>query len=390
MKLRKLFYLSAITLGLVACSNDDIPNPKDGKADASISIKVYPASTGSQTRATGNLDGNGIKPEGLAAESEIKQLEAWIFNGDALEKYATVAGTEIKGIEVTSGPRTLVVVANANLETQPTLSGLKALTKDLSLNTDNGLVMTAEPLELALEAGENFYGYAGTTSTEKNYITDVPLALTRINARVAIVSTELNLKQLPNDQTHVFDGLADAQVAIFNVPKASNLFGTSLATNKAYLFGQAWPSTSGSYVSTTEGGTKEELLFDKLSDFTIATAKAPYYYVNENTAKEEKEQMLIVLRAKPTLNDVPVVSAGLYTDAEGYTYYPIWVNATKDGYTYTGDNTGNSKIIRNTQYNISLTVTGIGNPSIDPAETAFLDVKVEVKPWEVVSQNVVW
>lgn len=89
MNLNKYYLLGAITLGLAACTNDDEPNSLKA-TDASISIKVYPASNGVQTRATGDLSGNGILPPGLVAESEIKKLEAWVFNGDALERYAYV------------------------------------------------------------------------------------------------------------------------------------------------------------------------------------------------------------------------------------------------------------------------------------------------------------
>lgn len=387
MKLRKFLFLSAITLGFVACSDEDVPHSANGSTDASISIKVYPASTGSQTRAIGDLKGDGVLSPGLVAESEIKQLEVWIFNGNALEKYASVTGSlEIKDIEVTSGARKLVVVANANLGTQATLSALTALTKKLSQDISKGLVMTADPLDVALVKGENFYGYPGTTTSEKNYISTDPLALIRINARVAIVGATLNLATPGAGEAQLFDGLTDAQVALFNVPEITKLFGAELAQNAAYLFGKDWLSTSGSYMS----GTLEQTLFEGAVAFPIVNTAAPYFYVNENTAKTEQEQMLIVLRAKPTLSGVAVVAPGLYTDASGYTYYPVWVNAIKNGYSYNPGHTADSKIIRNTQYNISLSVTGIGNPSIDPAETAFLDVKVVVKPWEVVNQQVIW
>ncbi|MFA6644722.1 MAG: fimbria major subunit, partial [Bacteroidales bacterium] len=75
------------------------------------------------------------------------------------------------------------------------------------------------------------------------------------------------------------------------------------------------------------------------------------------------------------------------TDAEGYTYYPILVN--KDGVAENGK-VGDGNVYRNTQYNISLTIKGLGNPTIDDVDKAFLDVKVEVAPWNVVTQNVEW
>ena len=143
-------------------------------------------------------------------------------------------------------------------------------------------------------------------------------------------------------------------------------------------------------VGAVEGLFKETGL--SLPIPTTTGSNAPYFYVTENTAADAKEQMLIVLRGKPTKGTpaVDVVAEGLYTDSEGYTYYPVWVNANKTNYTYSGDNTGDSHIRRNTQYNISLTINGIGNPTIDPVEEAFLDVNVSVEDWTVVTQDVDW
>lgn len=401
MKISRILFVIAIAFGMLACNNEEVPQ-LNGEKDASISIRVFPSSNGPSIRATGNLDGNGILPAGLAAESAIKTLEVWVFVGNALEAYksatiAVEATPEVVDIEVTSGPRTIVVVANADLGTQATLTGLKALTKGLTQDVSNGLVMTAEPIVVNLVQGNNYYGYtdaevAAKTTTSKTNITPgevkKPLALTRVNARVAIVGADIQLAVLPEGEEHVFDRLKEVQIAMFNVPKETNLFGAPLATNTDYLFGSAWPSPQGTYTV----GTAEPTLLDGTITFPITNALAPYYYVNENTAGTANEQMFIVLRGKPYMGENTHVNqyVGLYTDAAGYTYYPVWVNAKKDGYTYTGDNTGDSIIRRNTQYNISLIITGIGRPTIDEPETAWLDVKVEVAPWAVVTQNVTW
>jgi len=385
MKISRILLVVAITFGMMACNNEDVPQV-NGDKDASISIRVFPSSDGPSFRATGDLsptDVNGV----LAAESAIKTLEVWVFVGDALEAYesATIAvgaDPEVLDIGVTSGPRTIVVVANAGLGTKATLTGLKALTKNLTQDVSAGLVMTAEPIDVTLVKGDNYYGYSGTTS---NYLAQTPLSLTRVNARVAIVGADIQLAELPEGEVHVFDRLKDVQVAMFNVPQTTNLFGT-LAKNEKYLFGSAWPSSLGTYTV----GTAEASLLDTIITLPITNKLAPYYYVNENTATVAGQQMFIVLRGKPYMGDDTHVNQyqGLYTDEAGYTYYPVWVNA--DGYTYTGVNTGDSKIRRNTQYNISLTITGIGRPTIDEPETAWLDVKVEVAPWAVVTQNVKW
>src|SRR5690554_6664027 len=261
MKIFKILLVTAITFGMMACNNEDVPQV-NGDKDASISIRVFPSSDSPSFRATGNLDGNGIIPEGLAAESAIKSLEVWVFVGDALEAYksATIdagAVPEVTEIEVTSGPRTIVVVANASLDTQATLTDLKKLTKDLTQDVSDGLVMTAEPIRVDLVQGNNYYGYSGTTSAGETYLNQGALALTRVNARVAIVGANIQLASLPEGEVHVFDKLKDVQVAMFNVPQTTNLFGT-LAKNENYLFGSAWSSPLGTYTV----GTAEPMLLD--------------------------------------------------------------------------------------------------------------------------------
>ena len=385
MKLRNLFLAAIVALGMVACNNEEVPQV-DG-AQSTVSIKIMPTSNGSGVRATGDLSGNGVLAPGLVAESAINQLEVFIFAGESPDGYKSEAGTsvtEVKGIVTHSGPKTIVVVANANIGAVASKSALIAITKDLPVNMTTGLVMTSAETAVTLIAGQNYFGYAsGQTPTGAEHSVATPLRITRVNARVAIVDAKLDTT-LPANQLAIFDALTNAEVAIFNVPKTTKLFGTPLATNAAYLFGQAWPTTQGSYMAIADGAAVEGSFKDATVTFPIVNTLAPYYYVNENTSAVAKEQMLIVLRAKPTKGGTPVVSVGLYTDAAGYTYYPVKVNLEGTGIDGTG------VITRNTQYNITLLIKGIGNPTIDEGEEAFLDVIVEVEPWKVVDQNVTW
>src|SRR5690554_1335295 len=116
MKIFKILLVVAIAFGMMACNNEDVPQIENGP-EATVSVRVVPTSNGPSVRLTGDLSGDGIIPAGLAAESAIKSLEVWVFVGDALEAYkpATIAVDsvpEVLDIEVTSGPRTIVVVAN--------------------------------------------------------------------------------------------------------------------------------------------------------------------------------------------------------------------------------------------------------------------------------------
>lgn len=395
MKILKFLLAGVIALGLMACNNEDVPD-LSGEKDATISIKVFPSSDGATVRATGDLTAPGIDPAGLAAESAIKTLEVWVFSGDVLDGYGSAEANEVKEIEAHIGTRSVVVAANANIGAVTSKEALLATLKELPADiATNGLIMTAEPFDITLEKGKNYWGYTGDDVTgEHKYHATTPLAITRVNARVAIVGATLNTAVIPDNQKPIFDALKDVQVAMFNVPKETKLFGSPLATDADYLFGAKWPSPATTYVGADDpAATPTSQLTDDVEGLPVVIEKAPYYYVNESSVENK---MLIVLRAKlykggtvvdPTTNEHLV---GLYIDSEGYTYYPIWVNGKGLDYGYGAGYAADGKVVRNTQYNITLTIKGLGNPTIDPVEKAWLDVKVQVAPWNVVEQNVTW
>lgn len=382
---------------MMACNNEEVPD-MTGEKDATISIKVFPSSNGPTVRAVGNLTASGIESTGLPAESAIKSLEVWIFSGDVLDGYKKSTTNEVTEIEAHIGTRTVVVAANAEIGSVTSKATLLATLKELPADIANkGLIMTAEPIEVELKAGNNYYGYTdaeveGKIGDEKNHLNDgkQALAITRVNARVAIVSAVLDKESVPENQKVVFDELKDVEVAMFNVPKETKLFGSPLAINADYLYGAQWPSPEGTYVGVDDdpAAPSASLINEVNGALPVVVTNAPYYYVNESNGDDKT---FIVLRAKVYKDDELVETVKeLYTDDEGYTYYPIWVNASDLGYGYSEGHQADGTIKRNTQYNISLTIKGLGNPTIDPVEKAWLDVKVQVAPWTVVGQNVTW
>lgn len=401
MKIFKVLLVVAIALGMMACNNEqDVPEIS-GEKDASISIKVFPSSNSPGLRSVGDLsDEDATTSTGLLAESAIKQLEVWVFSGDVLTGYGTADGAEVIDVEAIAGASTVVVVANANIGIKASKADLLDVVKGLPVSdiTAGGLVMTAEPIDVTLAAGNNYYGYTEAEVTAevgeaKTTLSNTPLAITRVNARVAIVSAVLDYESVPETQRAVFTHLGDIEVAMFNVPNQTKLFGPSLATNTAFQFGAKWASPDVAYVGADAAeSVSNPTLYDAVVDanaLPIVPSKAPFYYVNENTSTEDAQKMFIVLRAKVYKGSDPVTSlVDLYTDEDGYTYYPVWVN--KDGISAPSGSIGDGNVYRNTQYNISLTIKGLGNPSIDDVDKAFLDVKVKVAPWNVVTQNVVW
>ncbi|HBK41729.1 MAG TPA: hypothetical protein DDZ57_09215 [Porphyromonadaceae bacterium] len=405
MKLGKLFLAGVIALGLMACNKEEVPDLKTG-AEATVSVKVFPSSKAPVTRQVGDLSGDGVAPAGLAAESAIKNVEVWLFIGETPDGYKKGNDGEafVEGIETTAGSKNMVVAANANIGAVANKAALLAQLKNLSQDISTGLVMTSEPVDITLVGGKNQYGFK---TDDANYDADAAqqlslgtrLPITRINARVALVNLTYEF------DNPFYDKFELTEVSLFNARKSSKLFGTSLVNGTEFLYGSAYPSTLHSYVGSAgyTGAT-----FTATADATLAETFVPnpdlaapklvdpknahYFYAFENTADtpENREGTFIVLKGKLFKGDVQYIAPGLATDDEGFTYYAIWVNAAKDGYTYNEGHTADGKIMRNTQYNITATLKKAGNPTIDPPVEAQLDVYVEVAPWIVVTQNVEW
>lgn len=388
MKLRHLFLAAIVALGMMACNNEDVPAVVDG-ADGTVSVKVVPVSNGAGTRLSGDLSGNGIAPAGLTAESAVKKTQVWVFMGNVLDGYGEAADVEVKDIPVHVGSREIYIVVNGKGLTKFTSKAdIEAATTTLPVNIgDDGLVMTAEKITATLVAGKNTIGYGATVAGTSTSLGDAPVKVARVNARVAIVSAELALDD--QNQIDIFDELRNVEVAMFNVNEKASIFNPNTASGK-WLYGSKWPALAATYeqdVATSEANTAFIEGTTTAYTMPIKIDNAPYFYVNP---LETENKMFIVLRGKAYKDNALVTAEGLYTDSDGYTYFPVWVNGKDLGYAYTGDNTNTGKVLRNTQYNISLTIKKIGNPTIDPVEEAFLDVKVDVLPWEVVKQDVTW
>lgn len=394
MKIGKLFLAGvvALGLGLTACNNET-PEVETG-ADATVSIKITKTTAGTRvaTDAYTNVS------ERTVAESNIKKLDVFVFNGDAVDGHGTASGTnvlEVKDIAVTTGSRTLIVVANATADMGTITSKAALLAKvatDLSTQTlDNGLLMTSqETAAFTIAAGKNYYGYtAGQTPAGTEHSVSAPVKLTRVPARVALVGA-----------TAAFEGsyagftFEPEQVFLFNAKKQSKYFGTSLATGAELLSGVDLTPFNGTLKPATwDAAWTATYLQDAVTDLTtITTDKPVYYYTFENDATVQPT--VLSIKGKIKKADSNYATAADFPgaiDAAGYTYYSIIVNATKGGYTYTGaDVTHDGTIIRNTQYNLTVTIKHLGkdDPTDPPTEAAMLDVLVEVVPWVVVNQAV--
>ena len=407
MKLFKLLFVAIIAFGMVACNNEDVPQIIDGP-EATVSVKVFPSSKSPATRLAGDLTGDGIGTLGLAEENVIKNVEVWLFVGETLDGYGKGLDGEafVENVVTTAGPKTMVVAANANIggEVANKTELLAEFAETLSQDLTNGLVMTSEPVDMELSGGKNQYGYK-TTDTKydndaKQISEDTRLPITRINARIALVGLTYEFT------SPFYDEFKLTEVALFNARKASNYFGTpNLYKGNDFLYGSAYTSTlstyvgSAGYTGTTYTATVDANLaqpFEANAELAapalVDAENAHYFYAFENSINTatDMEGTFIVLKGTLWNDGVQYMSPGLVTDADGYTYYAIWVNADDDMYNYDEGYTPDGTIKRNTQYNISANLKKAGNPTIDPPVEAQLDVWVEVAAWAVVNQDVVW
>lgn len=396
MKLEKLFLLGAIALGLAACSNEDTPVVQQAK-NATMSLKIVQGGT----RAIGDS-------ELTTKESKIKRLDVFVFNGDARDGYERAENedgvTEVKNIAVTTGSRTMMVVANATFtkeEMKAITSKADLLTKvatDLATQTlEKGLLMTGEVTEaFTIAPGKNYYGYPDQpgVDAENQHSKNEPVKLIRVPARVSLISAVTTFEGSYEGFT-----FEPEEIFLFNAKKQSKYFGNpgALVKGPELLSGIDLTDFDGTLKPDTwVPAWKADYLKDAFTSLDILSEKPVYYYVFENDASVQPTVLSIKGKIKKADNTYATKDEFPDAiDAQGFTYYSILVNATRDGYTYSGENngiTGDKIIRRNTHYKISVTIKRIGkkDPTDPPIEPATLDVKVEVAEWEVVGQNVVY
>lgn len=386
--------LGAMALGMMACSNNDELSEVQ-KGSGTMSLKIDLAGP---TRAVGTSTLT-------ADESKIKTLDVFVFKGEDVDgyKHATASDgaslTEVKGITVTTGNRTLVVVANStnDLKGVTTKTALMAhIANDLETQkTANGLLMTSkETDEFPIKPGKNFYGYKdGINGSDATYHSkDKPVSLVRVPARVALIGASVNFQD-----PHSGWKFMPEEVFLFNAKKQSKFFGASLVYGEELLSGlnfTDFPNFQGELKPNPwETGWAVNYLKDTAKDLSKITANTPvYYYTFENDATKQKTVICVKGKLQDAEgNEVTKDKYPSYVDDNGFTYYSVVVNLARGGYQYGGTSVPHDGTIkRNTKYDITLNIKrpGTNDPTVLPDESATLDVLVTVAPWEVVTQEV--
>ena len=389
----KLFLLSlvALTLAFTAC-NKNQDEPQQSETDATISVAVKSADLRAYEDGAGNED------------KKVQKLAVMVYQGQAQVAYkeaATAGDLEVKDIETTAGAKTLVVVANfANQNLKGlSLEKVKALTHTLSADdqdpTKGTFMLTAEPVSVTLQKGNNYYGYA---AGDGNRISeDKPIELQHIHAGMAL--TNLTVK-FAESYAKLYSVKFDEGQLIALIAKAqSNVFGKPLVNTDAnYFYGvKLFGKTDAKY--TPAAANYKEMAELKMDLKETGEQERKGFYILENNSAEHPT----ILCLKGTLTQADgseltadqaqqAVEAGwIVSTTDHSTYYPVLVNWAKDGYTFTGTDEHNG-IVRNNKYEIALTIPGPGtNSPEDPTqEKANLDVMCKVLPWVIVKQTVVW
>ena len=334
----KLFLLSLVALALAftAC-NKNQDEPQQSETDATISVAVKSADLRAYEDGAGDAD------------MKVQKLAVMVYQGEAQVAYkeADPAGSlEVTKIQTTSGAKTLVVVANyANENLQGlSLTKIKKLTHTLSADDQDPnkgtFMLTAEPVSVTLEKGNNYYGYAAGDGHRISI--GKPIELKHIHAGMSLAGVTVEFAE-PYKALYGVKFDKKGQLIALIAKAQSNVFGEPLANaDLNYLYGvQLFGKTDGKY-TPAEANYKEmaELKMDLTEVGTEMTGKG--FYVLENNSA--KHPTILCLKGELTQADgtaltddqaAQAVDAGWIVSAEDHsTYYPVLVNWTKEGYSY--------------------------------------------------------
>lgn len=383
--------LVSLALLAVGCKSNKEVEPKE-KGNAKVSVVV--AGNASGMRAYGDEDG----------EKHIEKLTAIVYKGEVQEafKEGEPGVAEVKNIECTAGNRTLVVLANVPASMDlvgKTKTELKQMTYDLAgdAETHGKLLMTSEFKDITLKAGNNYYGYDNSVGTpEEQIAVDAPLQIKRVHAAIAFEGVKVQFKPEYKDFSVKFD---DGMVLALIAKKNSMIFGSSLynAANQDYLYGAAVPHGTLTPANYTEAAWLKTAI-NQVDIKDSGMKKGFYVLENASTAHPTILCLKGTLVQKDGSDLTPeqmakAFAAGWIVAADdATTYYPVIINATSNHYNYNGGDGQRDKIVRNTKYNVMLTITGPGTnkPEVKPDEKANLDVLCKIVDWVIITQNATW
>lgn len=355
MKLIKNILSSSLVLILcLSCSKDDNNNNPESLADAKLTVEIK--ATGAKTKAYNPNDLNELE-----GEAYINNLAVLIFSEDGStvlgrkwEAVKTEYTATITDVPAKAAKARILIVANVP---ENLINGVSSFDDfqndlvDLASQSQTSLTMSSRVIvtEKALINEDNYLGYESMGTDNVNGIS-TPIYLTRIPARVDLVSLETNFANSPLEGRSV----RIESVSLNNVKSRANYFSNA-----------EWGvvEVDGNLTSSSPA------TFNFVINDATPVTNTPYSsYVMENTDTENATQ--IVIRA--TLLATENASAQTKTFVS-----TINLNGIENGYSH-------NLIKRNYVYRLWIT---FGKNSFDP--DTFLDVAVEVVGWGPVNQDVV-
>lgn len=443
MKLKNLLFATMFACAFASCSSDDDPidngGGNNGDVDATFSLKFEtPVITKS-----GNTDGK---------DNTISTLNVYVFNGTGdgavLEKIGNSSSSnEAKDIPVSSGDKSVVVVANhapEMTEGSSTLLDLYKATKEFGETEKNGTIsMNSRTYVVSISAGrKNYLGYKETEVAGGNYLIPTPETggdlynepvklyrnVAKINLEKVSVSTEGSKNQYSNAKFILKD------VFVLHAPKTSYVVGGALpwsptyyAANDAWLGGPVagdsntegtykyWVKIIQDWKTANEGGKEKkpflangqgyegglapflhnEIINETIKDGAsypegiVKNSSIDYFYSYENLSATHT---LLVVKGKFLFGKDPKeedFDDRYYSVSVGHDNTSGSIDITPPDGALAREN--NAGVLRNMQYNIALTVKGPGWETPfgpDGTQNTFMDVKVEVVGFRLVSQVV--
>ncbi|WP_289005795.1 fimbrial protein [uncultured Parabacteroides sp.] len=349
-----LFCLGILLFICLSCSKDDNNNNPESLADAKLAVEIK--ATGAKTKAYNPNDLNELE-----GEAYINNLAVLIFSEDGStvlgrkwEAVKTEYTATITDVPAKAAKARILIVANVP---ENLINGVSSFDDfqndlvDLASQSQTSLTMSSRVIvtEKALINEDNYLGYESMGTDNVNGIS-TPIYLTRIPARVDLVSLETNFANSPLEGRSV----RIESVSLNNVKSRANYFSNA-----------EWGAVEvdGNLTSSSPA------TFNFVINDATPVTNTPYSsYVMENTDTENATQ--IVIRA--TLLATENASAQTKTFVS-----TINLNGIENGYSH-------NLIKRNYVYRLWIT---FGKNSFDP--DTFLDVAVEVVGWGPVNQDVV-
>lgn len=447
MKLSKLFFMAAMGLGLVACTENDLVEGGDsngaqneGTTYVGFSLKF----NASNTRATG-------EENGTEAEQNIKT--AYVLMADASGNVEQIVSTSKKGtgtsntntdyyvFETTAGVHYFYAVVNP--DTDPTMVGDNATAKTIGGYFNAGVALTVG--DIASTTGNGNFMMAShevlTANVEDGVTEDEALKGTkncfainveRATAKVTMTCDSETLTNAPNNAGGTLDEtqftLKQGAGVSFRMAQASiiaddnNTFEYTSSPTSVYIKGtdpsekednihrSAAPvycleNIRGSYLqgNTTYLTLKTTFTPDKVVDCAdevkplTKNKQAPgstFYVVKQGVLAGNYLMGADLQSYRDSKSDQSALPAGVEAISEAYTegtcwFGPIWIGQEKA-------DDAIAPIYRNTWYNLEITgITLPGDPeepTIDPEQPLTpktnVAITLSVMPWNFINRKI--